>query len=394
MAWGLLLGGRRYGALDYACALTVTAGCALFVLTGSIAAPHLAAAALSSSSSGGGLSSSGVGDGVGSAVDGGTSALLVYGLALLGAFLLLDGLTSTAQDKLFAQHEMHSINQLLWVSAWSAGVRCALLGAAGAGAALRAGWPILSWACCLPRPSMRCPTLAPAALPPQPGAAGGGRAAGRGAGVCGAAPLGPGLHPGPVGGVHGGAGARACVRHALALGAAAGGARRPRQQDGSRTAAGRLQDGCGGCGVLVATGARRRATSLPPLSLYAPAPCSPQPNATPARAALYILHDPAVRRAALCAHDDRAPVPVHRPLLRRVPPPAVARAVVRRNGEGSGGGGGPARRAAHQRGCRGPGRAGAAPAAAPAPALPPAWQAWRSPAARVPHRFAGWAPRW
>ena len=28
------------------------------------------------------------------------------------------------QDKLFAQYDMHSCNQLLWVSAWSAGIRC------------------------------------------------------------------------------------------------------------------------------------------------------------------------------------------------------------------------------------------------------------------------------
>ena len=40
MAWGLLLGGRRYDAVDYSCALTVTLGCGLFVLTGSIAAPQ------------------------------------------------------------------------------------------------------------------------------------------------------------------------------------------------------------------------------------------------------------------------------------------------------------------------------------------------------------------
>lgn len=162
MAWGLLLGGRQYGAVDYACALTVTAGCALFVLTGSIAAPHLAAAALDGSTSSGGGAGSG---------DGGTSSLLVYGLALLGAFLLFDGLTSTAQDKLFAQHEMHSINQLLWVSAWSAGIRCAPLPCRPASTALLleggAAAAASGVACCgLEQPSACLPACAHAARCP------------------------------------------------------------------------------------------------------------------------------------------------------------------------------------------------------------------------------------
>ncbi|EFN58939.1 hypothetical protein CHLNCDRAFT_19466, partial [Chlorella variabilis] len=104
MAWGLLLGRRKYDAIDYFCAGTVTFGCALFVLTGSIAAPQQLRAAHA------------------------VAALwLAYGLLLLGAFLLFDGLTSTTQDRLFAQYEMHSCNQLLWVSVWSAAVSFALL---------------------------------------------------------------------------------------------------------------------------------------------------------------------------------------------------------------------------------------------------------------------------
>jgi adenosine 3'-phospho 5'-phosphosulfate transporter B2 len=129
MAWGLLLGGRRYNAIDYICACTVTIGCALFVLTGSIAAPqqlHAAAAAATAA-----LQQQAAGQDAGpwaaaahAAKGEASSSWMLYGLLLLGAFLLFDGLTSTTQDRLFAQHEMHSCNQLLWVSAWSAAVRC------------------------------------------------------------------------------------------------------------------------------------------------------------------------------------------------------------------------------------------------------------------------------
>ena len=132
MAWGLLLGRRKYDAIDYFCAGTVTFGCALFVLTGSIAAPQQlraahAVAALSATEA------AGVGAGearpfasaLHGAAEGGVGSWLAYGLLLLGAFLLFDGLTSTTQDRLFAQYEMHSCNQLLWVSVWSAAVRWA-----------------------------------------------------------------------------------------------------------------------------------------------------------------------------------------------------------------------------------------------------------------------------
>ena len=118
MAWGLLLGGRRYDSIDYVCALTVTFGCALFVLTGSIAAPQLRAAATAAGAAlaahpaagagsgisrldllaAGGLARSSVGAaGLGSADGMGAHPWLLYGLLLLGAFLLFDGLTSTTQ---------------------------------------------------------------------------------------------------------------------------------------------------------------------------------------------------------------------------------------------------------------------------------------------------------
>lgn len=125
MAWGLLLGGRRYDRIDYGCAITVTAGCALFVLTGSIAAPQLEH--VQRAAAGGNVIAQDAGPlalaAAGAAAAGG-GTWMAYGLLLLGAFLLFDGLTSTMQDKLFAQYDMHSCNQLLWVSVWSAGIRC------------------------------------------------------------------------------------------------------------------------------------------------------------------------------------------------------------------------------------------------------------------------------
>ena len=104
MVWGLLLGGRRYDSIDYICALTVTFGCALFVLTGSIVAPQLQAVGSIASAAAaskldllaaGGLESSSSGGGAGGGP--GAHPWLLYGLLLLGAFLLFDGLTSTTQ---------------------------------------------------------------------------------------------------------------------------------------------------------------------------------------------------------------------------------------------------------------------------------------------------------
>ncbi|PSC69081.1 adenosine 3-phospho 5-phosphosulfate transporter 1 isoform A [Micractinium conductrix] len=141
MAWGLLLGGRRYDTVDYGCALTVTFGCALFVLTGSIAAPQqlhardaasaVAAAAAARGGSGGDAGPMAAALAGALAGPSESAGWMAYGLLLLGAFLLFDGLTSTAQDKLFAQYDMHSCSQLLWVSVWSAGISLGLLLAGG-----------------------------------------------------------------------------------------------------------------------------------------------------------------------------------------------------------------------------------------------------------------------
>lgn len=165
MAWGLLLGGRRYDRIDYGCAVTVTAGCALFVLTGSIAAPQLERS--QQAAAGGGSIALDAGPlavaAAGAAAAGG-GTWMAYGLLLLGAFLLFDGLTSTTQDKLFAQYDMHSCNQLLWVSIWSAGMRCgvaggrrAVHGAQGSMPCLLCAWWLLPCQrCCLPLLPLSC----------------------------------------------------------------------------------------------------------------------------------------------------------------------------------------------------------------------------------------------
>ena len=186
MAWGLLLGGRRYDAVDYSCALTVTLGCGLFVLTGSIAAPQqlrsaAEAAAASVSAAVAGATSAGAGDvgAVAAAIQGAlpeapSPRWVMYGLALLAAFLVFDGLTSTAQDRLFAQHEMHSCTQLLWVSLWSAALRWVCLesppaaaasaGAAAAGADFRqASMQLRGAACAASHPPACLFTRLPAA---------------------------------------------------------------------------------------------------------------------------------------------------------------------------------------------------------------------------------------
>lgn len=108
MLWSFLTKARPYRRSDYLSALVVTLGCAVFVLTGDIAAPqHIKTSSSSSSTTINTLTSS--------------SNWLTYGLMLLSVFLLFDGLTSTSQDKLFSSYtSMSSCSQLLYVTAWSA----------------------------------------------------------------------------------------------------------------------------------------------------------------------------------------------------------------------------------------------------------------------------------
>lgn len=99
MVWSWITRARKYYLMDYIAAGVVTFGCAMFVLTGDISSPTL------------------------SGEDAAKSSMIVFtttGLILLSIFIVFDGLTCTVQDKLFGSFDMHSCNQLLYVSSWSA----------------------------------------------------------------------------------------------------------------------------------------------------------------------------------------------------------------------------------------------------------------------------------
>jgi adenosine 3'-phospho 5'-phosphosulfate transporter B2 len=103
MAWSWITRARRYYMRDYIAAGVVTLGCALFVLTGDISSPTLASVATGASN----IANSQV-------------KFTSFGLTLLSVFIVFDGLTCTVQDKLFSSYDMHSCNQLMYVSCWSA----------------------------------------------------------------------------------------------------------------------------------------------------------------------------------------------------------------------------------------------------------------------------------
>jgi adenosine 3'-phospho 5'-phosphosulfate transporter B2 len=84
MVWGMAVSGKRYDLTDWLIAFAVTGGVTEFLMTGPISSS-------SSSSS-------------------------TYGLALLGGFLLLDGFTSTFQEKLFKEHVTSKYNQMVYIN--------------------------------------------------------------------------------------------------------------------------------------------------------------------------------------------------------------------------------------------------------------------------------------
>jgi len=88
MVWGMIVAGKRYGMVDWMIALAVTGGVTEFLMTGPI------------SSHGSGNS--------------------MHGLLLLAAFLLLDGFTSTFQEKLFKEHTTSKYNQMMYINMGSA----------------------------------------------------------------------------------------------------------------------------------------------------------------------------------------------------------------------------------------------------------------------------------
>mmetsp|Transcript_64980 Transcript_64980/g.209296 ORF Transcript_64980/g.209296 Transcript_64980/m.209296 type:complete len:358 (-) Transcript_64980:86-1159(-) len=89
MLWGIAISGKSYVVVDWVTSTAVTAGVAVFLLTGQIKAEQNA----------------------------GTSS---YGLLMLLAFVALDGFTSSFQEKLFRDHRTSKYNQMFYINAVSA----------------------------------------------------------------------------------------------------------------------------------------------------------------------------------------------------------------------------------------------------------------------------------
>jgi len=100
MIWGMIIASKRYGARDWTVALAVTLGCTEFMMTGPTD---------SKSSTGSSFK----------------------GFAYLFAFLALDGLTSTLQEKLFKEHRTSKYNQMMYINGLSACVSFITLVVAG-----------------------------------------------------------------------------------------------------------------------------------------------------------------------------------------------------------------------------------------------------------------------
>ena len=111
MAWGILMLRKAYQPRDFLLAALLSAGCTLFLLSGSTRSTR--SSATSPSSLGPGLSG---------------------GMLMLG-YLGFDGFTSSFQEKLFRGYQMTTLNQMLYVSAYSA-------------AGSLAGEPLDEWICC------------------------------------------------------------------------------------------------------------------------------------------------------------------------------------------------------------------------------------------------------
>lgn len=90
LIWGSVMSGKVYGFVDYAVAISVAAGCTLFMVFGKIAA-HKASDDDS-----------------------------YFGLLLMLGYLGFDGFTSTFQEKLFAGYSMSIYNQMMYVNLCSA----------------------------------------------------------------------------------------------------------------------------------------------------------------------------------------------------------------------------------------------------------------------------------
>jgi len=88
MIWGMAINRKSYSAEDWCVAIAVTGGVTEFLMTGPTASPN----------------------------DTGNS---MKGFVFLLAFLALDGLTSTMQEKLFKEHKTSKYNQMMYVNGLS-----------------------------------------------------------------------------------------------------------------------------------------------------------------------------------------------------------------------------------------------------------------------------------
>merc|ERR1719310_450206 len=100
MIWGMVVSGKTFSVSDWLIASAVTGGVVEFLMTGPIS----------------------------SSDDTGNS---MYGLALLGGFLALDGFTSTFQEKLFKEHATTKYNQMLYINLGSCVISSFTLVASG-----------------------------------------------------------------------------------------------------------------------------------------------------------------------------------------------------------------------------------------------------------------------
>jgi len=89
MLVGTFLSGKKYNFKDYAIAVSITAGCVIFMLTGDIS------------------SSASVGN-------------TPYGLFLMAAYMFFDSFTSTFQEKMFKGYTMSTYDQMIYVNGFSA----------------------------------------------------------------------------------------------------------------------------------------------------------------------------------------------------------------------------------------------------------------------------------
>jgi adenosine 3'-phospho 5'-phosphosulfate transporter B2 len=100
MLWGIVISGKRYGVQDWMVAMCVTLGVTSFLLTGPVSSKT-------------------------------SSGSSTVGFVLLLAFLGLDGLTSTMQEKLFKEHTTSKYNQMMYVNMFSSIVSLVTLLIAG-----------------------------------------------------------------------------------------------------------------------------------------------------------------------------------------------------------------------------------------------------------------------